>query len=83
MELLARFSNALLTSAESTEVLGGLRSVSSEIDLDTAGLLTANSDVKEDFSVNHSDSCNLFSDLDYKRAFLTRKKSNPSIISTL
>ena len=52
VEGLAGLANALLTSAESSKVLGALGGVSVEVDLDAAGGLATDGDVEEDGGVN-------------------------------
>jgi hypothetical protein len=50
---LARLTNTLLTSAESSEVFRGNWGISVEIERNSASRLTANSNVKENFRVCH------------------------------
>ena len=55
VEGLSRFTDTLLTGAESSEVIGGLGGVGSEFHFDSAGSLSADGDVKEDVRVSHID----------------------------
>jgi len=55
VEGLAALALSLLTSAESAEVLGGVRGVSRELNGDAARRLATNGDVVEDSRVSHFD----------------------------